>query len=52
MSTVVANMGRKVVSVDPMVQHLSYLRKSLELLHNEKNVRLLNNAVRWKQMKL
>ena len=46
MSSVVANMGRKVVSVDPMKQHLSYLRRSLELLGNEKNARLLNNAVR------
>ena len=48
MSTVVAAMGRKVVSVDPMVQHLSYLRRSLELLGNQDNVRLLNNAVRYK----
>ena len=46
MSTVVAAMGRKVVSVDPMVQHLSYLRRSLELLGNQNNARLLNNAVR------
>jgi len=45
MSTVVAAMSRKVVSVDPLVQHLSYLRRSLELLGNQDNARLLNNAV-------
>jgi len=45
MSTVVAGMGRSVVSVDPLVQHLSYLRRSLELLGNQDNARLLNNAV-------
>jgi len=45
MSTVVAAMGRKVVSVDPLVQHLSYLRRSLELLDNQDNVRIFNNAV-------
>ena len=50
MSTVVAAMGRKVVSVDPMVQHLSYLRRSLELLGNQNNARLLNNAVRYGMM--
>ena len=46
MSTVVAAMGRSVVSLDPMVMHLTYLRRSLELAGNEKNVRLLNNGVR------
>eukprot|EP00092_Neocalanus_flemingeri_P071809 GFUD01088285.1.p1 GENE.GFUD01088285.1~~GFUD01088285.1.p1 ORF type:complete len:343 (+),score=100.10 GFUD01088285.1:19-1047(+) len=45
MSTVVAAMGRQVVSVDPMLEHLSYLRKALELLGNQNNTRLLNNAV-------
>ena len=47
MSTVVAAMGRKVVSVDPLIQHLSYLRRSLELVGNQNNARLLNNAVRY-----
>jgi len=44
-STVVAAAGRKVVAIDPLVQHLSYLRKGLSMLGNENNVRLLNNAV-------
>jgi len=44
-TTVVAAMGRQVVSVDPMKEHLSYLHRALELLGNEGNVRLLNNAV-------
>ena len=47
MSTVVAAMGRKVVSVDPLIQHLSYLRRSLELVGNQNNARLLNNVVRY-----
>ena len=46
MSTVVAAMGRQVVSLDPLVEHLTYLRRSLELLGNQNNARLLNNAVR------
>ena len=46
-TTVIAAMGRKVVSVDPLKEHLSYLRKALELLGNEDNVRLLHNAVRY-----
>jgi len=45
MSTVVAAMGRSVVSLDPMVMHLTYLRRSLELAGNQNHVRLLNNAV-------
>ena len=45
-TTVVAAMGRKVISVDPMKEHLSYIRKSLGLLGNQDNVMLLNNAVR------
>ena len=45
-TTVVAAMGRKVVAIDPMKEHLSHLRKSLTLLGNENNVVLLNNAVR------
>jgi len=44
-TTVVAAMGRKVVAIDPMKEHLSHLRKSLTLLGNENNVVLLNNAV-------
>jgi len=44
-TTVVAAMGRKVISVDPMKEHLSYIRKSLGLLGNQDNVMLLNNAV-------
>jgi len=44
-TTVVAAMGRHVVAVDPMKEHLSYLHRALELLGNEGNVRLLNNAV-------
>ena len=46
-TTVVAAMGRHVVAVDPMKEHLSYLHRALELLGNEGNVRLLNNAVRF-----
>ena len=46
-TTVVAAMGRHVVAVDPMKEHLSYLHRALELLGNEGNVRLLNNAVRY-----
>ena len=46
-TTVIAAMGRKVVSVDPLKEHLSYLRKALELLGNDDNVRLLHNAVRY-----
>eukprot|EP00092_Neocalanus_flemingeri_P057974 GFUD01069007.1.p1 GENE.GFUD01069007.1~~GFUD01069007.1.p1 ORF type:complete len:358 (-),score=107.51 GFUD01069007.1:27-1100(-) len=45
MSTVVAAMGRQVVSLDPLVEHLTYIRRSLELLGNENKARLLNNAV-------
>ena len=45
-TTVVAAMGRNVVAVDPMKEHLSYLHKALQLLGNEGNVRLLHNAVR------
>ena len=48
-TTVVAAMGRKVISVDPMKEHLSYIRKSLGLLGNQDNVMLLNNAVRYVQ---
>ena len=44
-TTVVAAMGRKVVAVDPMKEHLSYLHKALQLLGTEDNVRLLHNAV-------
>ena len=45
-TTVVAAMGRKVISVDPMKEHLSYIRKSLGLLGNQDNVMLLNNVLR------
>jgi len=44
-TTVVAAMGRKVISVDPMKEHLSYIWKALNLLSNQDNVILLNNAV-------
>ena len=44
-TTVVAAMGRKVVAVDPMKEHLSYIHKALQLLGTEDNVRLLHNAV-------
>lgn len=44
-TTVIAAMGRKVVSIDPLKEHLSYVRKSLELLGNQDNVRLIHGAV-------
>ena len=39
-------MGRKVVAVDASIQNLAYIHKSVHLNGNEKNVKLINNAVR------
>ena len=45
-SVTVASMGRKVVAVDASIQNLAYIHKSVHLNGNEKNVKLINNAVR------
>ena len=41
-----AAMGRKVIAVDPMVDNLAYIRRSLKLGNRESLVTLVHNAVR------
>jgi len=44
-TTIAAAMGRKVTAVDADLYNLSFIRKSLEVLGNSRNVKLINNAV-------
>ena len=45
-SVTAATLGRKVVAVDASIQNLAYIDKSVHLNGNQKNVKLINNAVR------
>ena len=43
-----AKMGRSVVAVDANLYNLAYLRRSLEMNLNLDQVKIVHNAMRWK----
>ena len=46
----IAAMGRKVVAVDPLIQNLGLIQKSLQMSGKANLVRLLNNPIRYSTM--
>ena len=47
-----AMMGRSVVAVDANLYNLAYLRSSLEMNSNLDQVKIVHNAMRWKNEKI